>query len=70
MSDFGLKVTHGESNDDRSPPKPEALTPRFVVTILVAKRGVSHRVEQVHLQNRLKGELTDNVAKIWCCSQW
>jgi hypothetical protein len=44
-------------------PKAKALTPRFVVTIL-------DRVEQVHLQNRLKGELTDNVAKIWCCSQW
>jgi len=43
-------------------PKAEALTLGFVVTILVAKRGVSHRVEQVHLQNRLKGELTDNVA--------
>jgi len=43
-------------------PKAEALTPRFVVTIL-------DRVEQVHLQNRLKGELTDNVAEIWCCSQ-
>ncbi|MEG4202711.1 hypothetical protein QUA20_02090 [Microcoleus sp. Pol7_A1] len=44
-------------------PKAEALTPGFVVTIL-------DRVERVHLQNRLKGELTDNVAKIWCCSQW
>jgi hypothetical protein len=43
-------------------PKAEALTPGFV-TIL-------DRVERVHLQNRLKGELTDNVAKIWYCSQW
>ncbi|MEG4281396.1 hypothetical protein QUA62_28680 [Microcoleus sp. MON1_C1] len=43
-------------------PKAEALTPRFV-TIL-------DRVERVHLQNLLKGELTDNVAKIRRCSQW
>jgi hypothetical protein len=43
-------------------PKAEALTPGFV-------KIVGH-VERVHLQNRLKGELTDNVAKIWCCSQW
>ena len=40
----------------------EALTPGFV-------KIVGH-VERVHLQNRLKGELTDNVAKIWRCSQW
>jgi hypothetical protein len=43
-------------------PKAEALTPGFV-------KIVGH-VEQVHLQNRLKGELTGDVAKIWCCSQW
>jgi hypothetical protein len=35
-------------------PKAEALTPGFV-TIL-------DRVERVHLQNRLKGELTGDVA--------
>jgi len=28
------------------------------------------RVEQVHLQNRLLGELKGDVAKIWCCSRW
>ena len=39
----------------------EALTPGFV-------KIVGH-VEQVHLQNQLKGELTGDVAKIWCCSQ-
>jgi len=58
-----MKVTHQEH---RVPiafsPKAEALTPGFV-------RIVGH-VEQVHLQNRLKGELTGDVAKIWCCSQW
>jgi hypothetical protein len=56
-----VKVTHQE---DRVPiaffPKAEALTPGFV-------KIVGH-VEQVHLQNRLKGELTGDVAKIWCCS--
>jgi hypothetical protein len=36
-------------------PKAEALTPGFVVKI------VGH-VEQVHLWNRLKGELTGDVA--------
>jgi len=44
-------------------PKAEALTPGFVIKI------VGH-VERVHLQNLLKGELTGDVAKIWCCSQW
>jgi hypothetical protein len=41
-------------------PKAEALTPGFV-------RIVGH-VEQVHLRNRLKGELTGDVAKIRSCS--
>ncbi|MEG4225453.1 hypothetical protein QUA35_05570 [Microcoleus sp. N9_B2] len=54
--DARIKVTHQEH---RVPIafslKAEALTPGFVVTIL-------DRMEQVHLQNRLKGELTDNVA--------
>lgn len=58
-----IKVAHQEH---RVPvaffPKTEALTPGFVVRI------VGH-VERVHLQNLLKGELTDNVAKIRCCSQ-
>ncbi|MEG3920665.1 hypothetical protein QUA07_16245 [Microcoleus sp. T3_A4] len=49
-----MKVAHQEH---RVPmgffPKAEALTPRFVVTILVAKRGVSHRVERVYLRNLL-----------------
>ncbi|MEG3960403.1 hypothetical protein [Microcoleus sp. herbarium2] len=54
--DARIKVTHQEHRVPRAFfPKAEALTPGFVVTIL-------DRVEQVHLQNRLKGELTDNVA--------
>jgi hypothetical protein len=44
-------------------PEAEALTPGFAVKIV-------DRVERVHLQNRLKGELTGDVAKIWCGSQW
>jgi hypothetical protein len=43
-------------------PKAEALTPGFV-TIL-------DRVEQVHLQKPAFRRTFDNVAKIWCCSQW
>jgi hypothetical protein len=43
-------------------PKAEALTPGFVTIV--------DRLERVHLQNLLKGELTDNVAKIRRCSQW
>jgi len=42
--------------------KAEALTLGFV-------KIVGH-VERAHLQNLLKGELTGDVAKIWCCSQW
>jgi len=30
---------------------------------------VLNYVEQVHLQNQLKGELKGDVAKIWCCSR-
>jgi len=38
------------------------FTPPQLVKIL-------NHVERVHLQNRLKGELKGDVAKIWCCSR-
>jgi uncharacterized protein YeeX (DUF496 family) len=45
-----------------------AFSPKAEALILGLVKIVGY-VEQVHLQNRLKGELTDNVAKIRRCSQ-
>lgn len=50
-----MKVAHPKSNDDRFTHARQKFSPPRFVTILA-------RVERVHLQNRLKGELTGDVA--------